>query len=127
MNILVGLISTIIAGTITAVLVGSTDERADRRGHLHDRQHAVAVVTLPISAAVLTVLYFDLRVRKEGFDLQHLARGVGEDGSAYDTSPQSVGTASGLGSGGFAPPQAPADFGGPPERDGRWKARLTSW
>ena len=39
-------------------------------------------------AAVLTVLYFDLRVRKEGFDLQLLARGVGQDASAYATSPR---------------------------------------
>ena len=59
-------------------------------------------------AAVATVLYFDLRVRKEGFDLQLLARGVGEDASAYATSPQAVGEASGLGGGGFAPPRSSA-------------------
>jgi hypothetical protein len=118
MNILVGLISTIIAGTITAVLVGSTASEPTAAVINTIANTLSAVVTLPISAAVLTVLYFDLRVRKEGFDLQRLARGVGEDGGAHDTSPQSVGAASGLGSGGFAPPQAPADFGAPPERDG---------
>ena len=69
---------------------------------------------------MLTVIYFDLRVRKEGFDLQLLARGVGQDESAYATSAQSVSESSGLGgyappaqSGGFAPPAAPA-----PEQSG---------
>jgi len=34
-------------------------------------------ITYPYSAAVLTILYFDQRVRKEGFDVQMLAEGVG--------------------------------------------------
>jgi len=39
-------------------------------------------VTIPLQAAVLTILYFDLRVRKEGFDLALLSQGVGEGGGA---------------------------------------------
>jgi hypothetical protein len=74
-------------------------------------------------ASVLTVLYFDLRVRKEGFDLRLLARGVGQDASAYATSAQAVGEASGLGAGGFAPPAQPPPGGGfappaPPPQSG---------
>jgi hypothetical protein len=34
-------------------------------------------VSTPFQAAVLTVLYFDLRVRKEGFDLELLAQEIG--------------------------------------------------
>jgi hypothetical protein len=34
-------------------------------------------VSTPFQAALLTVLYFDLRVRKEGFDLELLAQGIG--------------------------------------------------
>jgi hypothetical protein len=34
-------------------------------------------VSTPFQAALLTVIYFDLRVRKEGFDLQLLADGIG--------------------------------------------------
>jgi hypothetical protein len=34
-------------------------------------------VTTPFQAALLTVIYFDLRVRKEGFDLELLAQEVG--------------------------------------------------
>jgi hypothetical protein len=44
-------------------------------------QQAVTVVvqvfTLPLFAAVTIVLYVDLRVRKEGFDLQLLAERMG--------------------------------------------------
>jgi hypothetical protein len=36
-----------------------------------------ALITTPFTAAVLTLLYFDKRVRKEGFDLQLLASGLG--------------------------------------------------
>jgi len=38
---------------------------------------ASAAVTYPFLAAVLTILYFDQRVRKEGFDLQLQAEGFG--------------------------------------------------
>ena len=36
-----------------------------------------SAITYPYLAAVLTILYFDQRVRKEGFDLQLLAEGLG--------------------------------------------------
>jgi hypothetical protein len=38
---------------------------------------ASSVVTTPFMAAVLVLIYFDLRVRKEGFDLELLSQGVG--------------------------------------------------
>jgi predicted secreted protein len=43
---------------------------------------ASAVITTPFMSAVLVLVYFDLRVRKEGFDLQLLSQGVGVPGSA---------------------------------------------
>jgi hypothetical protein len=36
------------------------------------------VITYPYSAAVVAILYFDQRVRKEGFDVQMLAEGLGQ-------------------------------------------------
>ena len=42
---------------------------------------ASSVVTTPFMAAVLVLIYFDLRVRKEGFDLDLLAQGVGIPGA----------------------------------------------
>ncbi len=38
---------------------------------------AVSLVTTPFAAAVVTLVYFDLRVRKEGFDLALLAERMG--------------------------------------------------
>ena len=43
-----------------------------------------AVLTTPVVAAVLVVLYVDLRVRKEGFDLALLAEGLGVAPEARD-------------------------------------------
>ena len=51
------------------------------------------IISTPIQVAVITVLYFDLRVRKEAFDLQILADRVGSlpDGSPA-SPPPSTGT-----------------------------------
>jgi hypothetical protein len=40
---------------------------------------ASSVLTTPFTAAVVALIYFDQRVRKEGFDLQLLAEGVGAE------------------------------------------------
>lgn len=72
-------------------------------------------ITYPLWASVLTVLYYDLRVRNEGFDLQLLAQGVGADASRFETAPERPATPAAPGSipppssaGGFAPPEGPA-------------------
>jgi predicted secreted protein len=54
-----------------------------------------SVITTPFMAAVLVLIYFDLRVRKEGFDLQLLAQGVG-----HPVSPGAESWTAGGGSGG---------------------------
>jgi hypothetical protein len=71
-------------------------------------------ITYPLWASVLTVLYYDLRVRNEGFDLQLLAQGVGADTSRFETAPERPAAAPAPGStappssaGGFAPPEGP--------------------
>jgi len=51
-------------------------------------------ISTPFQAALLTVVYFDLRVRKEGFDLELLAQGIGgtvpaaPDGPRWIPSPE---------------------------------------
>jgi hypothetical protein len=40
---------------------------------------ASQMITVPYLAAVITLLYFDMRVRKEAFDLQLLADGLGQE------------------------------------------------
>jgi hypothetical protein len=42
-------------------------------------QSVAALLTTPLAAAVIVVVYVDLRVRREGFDLELLARRLGID------------------------------------------------
>ena len=81
--VLVGnLLVSIIGGVIQLGLVGIADAvSSDNTIVLAIAQMigstASAAVTYPYLAAVLTILYFDQRVRKEGFDLQLQAEGFG--------------------------------------------------
>lgn len=69
----------------------------------------IAAITYPLWAAVVTVMYYDLRVRNEGFDLQLLAQGVGADASRFETSPERPSsTPPPSSTGGFRPPEEPA-------------------
>lgn len=124
MYLIVAVISGILGLVVGATLVAAIDSEVVAAVLLTIVNIISSLVTLPLFAAVLTIIYFDLRVRKEGFDLQLLAQGVGEDSSRYDSSPEAVGAAAGLGDpapppggGGFAPPRpgggpaAPADGG----------------
>ena len=91
--ILTGIVQAIFVGILAGVVSVSGNEVAvaiaDAIG-----QTASSVLITPLSAAVLTVLYFDLRVRKEGFDLELLSRRMGTD-------PATVANAA------FLPPMAP--------------------
>jgi hypothetical protein len=65
--------------------------------------------TYPLWAAVVSVIYYDLRVRNEGFDLQLLAQGVGADTSRFESAPERPAPPPpSPESGGFAPPEGPA-------------------
>jgi hypothetical protein len=75
--LLVSIVSGIISFAVAAVAVVRPDNPfvLFLIGALSST--AGALVTTPFSAAYHTVLYFDLRVRKEAFDLQLLAQSVG--------------------------------------------------
>src|SRR5438034_265973 len=65
---------------------------------------AASVLTIPFVAAVVAVIYFDLRVRKEGFDLQLMAQRIGAPaGSVRPTLMPWTQPVPGAG-GGWAPP-----------------------
>ena len=69
----------------------------------------IAAITYPLIAAVVTVMYYDLRVRNEGFDLHLLAQGVGADAARFETSPERPESQPPPSStGGFRPPEEPA-------------------
>jgi hypothetical protein len=80
-----------------------------------------SVITTPFMAAVLVLIYFDLRVRKEGFDLELLSQGVGIPGAALpDRGPWSP-SGDWAGSGGWA------GGGGGPGGGGGWPAPTGGW
>jgi uncharacterized membrane protein len=62
-------------------------------------------LTYPLWAAVVSVVYYDLRVRNEGFDLQLLAQGVGADASRFESAPERPAAPPPGPGGGFTPPE----------------------
>lgn len=81
MTILTGIVQAIFLSILTALVSSSGNDVATAVANFIGQTLSSALVT-PLSAAVLTVLYFDLRVRKEGFDLELLARQLGADPGA---------------------------------------------
>jgi hypothetical protein len=91
----------------------------------HVGDFIVSLITTPFLAAVATLVYFDLRVRKEGFDPAHLAEPTGGAPAAAGGPPSTPPPSPARGSGGlWAPPAEPehdafghpvAPSGGAPE------------
>jgi hypothetical protein len=97
-----------------------------------------SLVTTPFLAAVATLVYFDLRVRKEGFDLALLAERMGGPAAAGPPSPappapwtpereggrdafgQPVAPRGEPAPGSFAPPAPPAPPAAPAPAPGSW-------
>lgn len=117
------IVVALLALVLTVALLAAIGAAAAASDSISDTTFAVVLtiatiivlaIIYPLIAAIITVLYYDLRVRNEGFDLQLLARGVGSDTSRFDTAPerpdaQPVGaTPTPSSSGGFAPPEGPA-------------------
>jgi hypothetical protein len=109
--ILTGIVQAVFVGILAGVVSVSGNEVAlaiaDAIG-----QTASGVLTTPLSAAVLTVLYFDLRVRKEGFDLELLSRRMGVD-PATVANPAFLPPA-------MPPPPPPPPSPGPQDRHSDW-------
>jgi hypothetical protein len=85
--LLATVISMLVQGVFVVAILAGTDNDA-----LVLVLSAIAgtlglAVSTPFQAALLTVLYFDLRVRKEGFDLELLAQGIGGGASSGATAP----------------------------------------
>jgi len=62
-------------------------------------------ITYPLWASVTSVVYYDLRVRNEGFDLHLLAQGMGAEATRFESAPERP-VAPPPESGGFTPPSA---------------------
>ncbi len=76
-TILASIISAVISGVLVAAALTSDSTLATVVANFVSSVAAGAITT-PFIAAVTIVLYFDLRVRKEGFDLSLLAARLGE-------------------------------------------------
>lgn len=72
---IVASIFSVIPGIVLLTDLGENDFAAATINGLATA--LASVISTPFLAAVAVVLYFDLRVRKEGFDLQLLARHIG--------------------------------------------------
>jgi hypothetical protein len=107
-SLLASIVSGAISGLLTAVTFTDLGDSLLPSLILNAIGTTVAtVLTTPFTAAFITVLYFDLRVRKEGFDLELLARRVGvdpPDDAGFATTPHSRPPASGGSRPPFWPP-----------------------
>jgi len=70
------IVSNVLSGVVNLGIGATGDDVATVIGNTIASVVAAAIVT-PFTAAVTMVVYFDLRVRKEGFDVELLARDVG--------------------------------------------------
>ena len=77
-SLAIGIIASILSVIPEIVLLGDLGDSDIASVAIRGLGTAVAsIITTPFVAAVTVVLYFDLRVRKEGFDLQLLAQQIG--------------------------------------------------
>jgi hypothetical protein len=76
--LLMFVVSFILGGIFGAVMFATVDDESVTAVVLNNVVNLLAqVVTTPFIAAATIVLYFDLRIRKEAFDLQLLAQSIG--------------------------------------------------
>jgi hypothetical protein len=75
--LLAGIVSAAVSGVLEAVALTSTGNDIVTVILRTIGGTVASTIATPFQAAFVTVLYFDLRVRKEGFDLQLLAERIG--------------------------------------------------
>jgi len=78
--LLVGIVSLVIGGLLGALVAATGSDSAVADALVNGAAGiAGGVIATPFQAAVVTLLYVDLRVRKEGLDVELLARATGSD------------------------------------------------
>lgn len=109
--LLVQVASAPISGILVGVVIGTNGNLVATAVVTGIVGFAVSVVTTPFTAALHTAIYFDLRVRNEGFDLWLLAQNVGTEAPAggFPSQPgaPTVSTGYGYGGVGYGYGQAP--------------------
>lgn len=106
-------IGAVVGLLFSGVILVESDNEVVNAAVLTALNIAVYAIALPLTAALTTYIYFDLRVRKEGFDIALLAERIGAPGPASPAGPPPGQGVAGLPppdappSSGFLPPQAP--------------------
>ena len=109
MYLIVFVLQGLLVGGIGAAVLTDSDNEVVNAALLTAAEIAGYAVSLPLLAALTAYIYFDQRVRKEGFDIQLLAERMGSGGPAPAAqSPQGVaGLPADEPGGGFLPPRPP--------------------
>jgi hypothetical protein len=123
--VVIFLLTSIISGIFGAIIGGGTALSGSITGSTASRilsggvTGIITILTTPLTAAVATIIYFDLRIRKEGFDVALMAQRLG-----VPAPPASTGwappTANPPGPAGWAPPTVdppPSTGWAPPTTD----------
>jgi hypothetical protein len=77
-NLILSIVGGVIAAVLAGIVLSGATHSVLSTVFLASLAQAVAsVVTQPFQAAVITVLYYDLRVRHEGYDVELLAEQLG--------------------------------------------------
>ena len=116
-TMLASIVGLALGGALGALTLGFEGDAAVILANLIASVLA-GVVATPFVAAMIVVLYIDLRVRKEGFDLALLAERFGEPGAVGVPLPPAPAAASfGTATGGSQPPYWPPPPGWRPDGD----------
>jgi hypothetical protein len=103
--LIVAVLQGVLGALAGGVILANSDSELANAAVITVVNVIALAITLPFAAALLTYIYFDLRVRKEGFDLQLLASRM--DAPAPTTVAGLPSDPPPGGGGGFLPPQAP--------------------
>jgi hypothetical protein len=105
--LLVAIVSGALSGLLLAFLLGGSHGAAVKVIVSSFTSGIASMLTRPFQAVVVTILYYDLRVRRDGYDLELLAEQLGIEPAQL---PQMSATGTYVGSG----PEAVGQPGGPP-------------
>jgi hypothetical protein len=104
--LIVGVLQGMLGGLLAGVILVNSDNQLLNASMSTLVNVLALAITLPFASSLVAYIYFDLRVRKEGFDLALLARGIGT-GSAPAVGVAGLPASDSPPASGFLPPQAP--------------------
>jgi hypothetical protein len=109
-TLLVTIVGGAFSGALLAFLLSGGHSAATRVVVSSLGSGAAAILTRPFQAVVVTILYYDLRVRHEGYDVELLAEQLGIEPARLPPPDTIPGSGTYVGTG----PEAVGQAGGPP-------------